>query len=330
MQIDQLRIQAQNIYSRTKGLSVPGDMVPAQRDLLLALGLRAEAMTKIAALVPPALGGQGQQASTKIAGDNEIFLASDVLFSQRVVPLIQQTLSAKGIKGLSTTSSRFLPNIGWLEPTTVLSRITGQATGATQNAVTPGNHGSALKGVSVGTNTLAPEPTLNHITGGGSPTFTVMVENSGEFNETNVKVDITVTAAGKQFNASHAINKTEPGKTVNVEIPMSGIPVGSGLEDPGEHRGRAGRERPRKQQEHLSGDLWPIGGRLPPPVRPSLARTAHRPRQRLTCGDDRLDHEHTGHHRDRRRRCGPPRAGGLRGARPVRSPRAPRAAAGAG
>jgi hypothetical protein len=226
VQIDQLRIQAQNIYSRGKGLSVPGDMVPAQRDLLLALGLRAEAMTKIAALVPPALGGQGQQASTKIAGDNEIFLASDVLFSQRIVPLIQQTLEGKGIKGLSTTSSRFLPNIGWLEPATVLSRITGQATGATQNTVTPGNHGSALKGVSVGTNTLAPEPTLNHISGGGSPTFTVMVENSGEFNETNVKVDITVTAAGKQFNASHAINKTEPGKTVNVEIPMSGIPVG--------------------------------------------------------------------------------------------------------
>jgi hypothetical protein len=218
VQIDQLRIQAQNLASRAKNLSVP--------NLLLAMNLRVEGMTKIAALVPTALGGQGTQASTKIAGDNEMFLASDVLFSQRIVPLIQQTLSSNGIQGLSTSSSRFLPNLGWLDPATTQARVTGKATNATQNTAVTGNHGSALKGVSVGTNTLAPEPTLNHITGGSSPTFTVMVENSGEFPEKNVKVDITVTAAGKQFNASHVINNTEPGKTVNVEIPVAGVPLG--------------------------------------------------------------------------------------------------------
>jgi hypothetical protein len=227
VQIDQLRIQAQNIAARARGLSVPGEMVSAQRNLLLALDLRVEGMTKIAALVPPALGGQGTQASTKIAGDMELFLGSDVLFSQRVVPLVQQTLASHGIHGLGTTSSRFLPNVGWLEPSTTLSRITGQAASSSQTGQTvTGNHGSALKGVSVGTNTLATEPTLNHISGGGSPTFTVMVEDSGEANETNVKVDITVTASGKQFKASHVINKTEPGKTVNVEIPVTGIPIG--------------------------------------------------------------------------------------------------------
>jgi hypothetical protein len=226
VQIDQLRIQAQNLASRAKNLSVPGDMVAAQRNLLLAMNLRVEGMTKIAALVPTALGGQGTQASTKIAGDNETFLASDVLFSQRIVPLIQQVLTSNGIQGLSTSSSRSLPNLGWLDPATTLARITGKGANATQNTAVTGNHGSALKGVSVGTNTLAPEPTLNHITGGSSPTFTVMVENSGESPETNVKVDITVTAAGKQFNASHVINKTEPGKTVNVEIPVAGVPLG--------------------------------------------------------------------------------------------------------
>ena len=37
------------------------------------------------------------------------------------------------------------------------------------------------------------------------------VENSGENPETNVKVDVTVTAAGKQFKASHVINSTAAG-----------------------------------------------------------------------------------------------------------------------
>ncbi len=227
-QVDQLRIQAQNLATRAKGLGVPGGMATAQSDLLLALDLRVEGLTKVAALLPSALGGQGKQTSTPIAGDMEIFLASDVIYAQRVAPLIQQTLTANSIQGLSTTSTRFLPNLGWLEPTTVLARISGQAASSSQSgqAVT-GNHGSALKGVSVGANTLEAEPALNHITGGSSPTFTAQVENSGEFPETNVKVDVTVTAGGKQFKASHVIEKTEPGKTVKVDIPVIGVPVGA-------------------------------------------------------------------------------------------------------
>jgi hypothetical protein len=226
-QVDELRVQAQNQASRAKGLSVPGEMSGAQSNLVQTFNLRSEGVTKVAALLPAALGGQGKQASTLIAGDMEIFLASDVLYSQRVVPLIQQTLASNGIKGLPTASSRFLPNLGWLDPAIAYTRITGQAASSAQTgqAVT-GNHGSALKGVSVGTNTLEGESALNHISGGNSPTFTVQVENSGESPETNVKADVTVTAAGKQYKASHVIEKTEPGKTVSVDIPVSGIPLG--------------------------------------------------------------------------------------------------------
>jgi type IV pilus biogenesis protein CpaD/CtpE len=227
VQIDQLRIAAQTVAANAKKLSTPGEMTAAQRDLLLALDLRVEGMTKVAALVPTALGSKNKQASTLLAGDMEIFLASDVIYSQRVVPLISESLAANGVHGLSTTPTRFLANIGWLDPNTTFSRLTGQATGATGSQTVTGNHGSALKVVSVGTNTLAPESTLNHVSGGSNPTFTVQVENSGEFPETNVKVDITVTAGGKQYKASHVIEKTEPGKTVNVEIPVTGIPLGA-------------------------------------------------------------------------------------------------------
>ena len=225
VQVDQLRMLAQSIAERAKGLSVPGEMSSAQRDLLLAFNFRAEAMTKIAALLPPLLGSQSQQASTAMAGEMEVFLASDVIYSQRVAPLIQEALSSNNVHGVGTSPSRFLPNLGWLEPSTLLSRVTGHTTGS-QTGVAPGTHGSSLVSVSVGTNTLAPEPTLNHISGGGSPTFTVIVENTGSNPETNVKVDMTVTAGGKQFKASHVINTTESGAKVNVEIPVTGIPLG--------------------------------------------------------------------------------------------------------
>jgi hypothetical protein len=224
--VDQLRIQAQSLASRAKGLSVPGAMSAAQSNLVQTMNLRVEGLTKVAALLPTALGGQGKQASTLIAGDMEIFLASDVLYSQRVAPLIQQTLASNGIHGLSTAPSRFVPNLGWLEPATVLARITGKS--SSQGAQTPtGHHGSALKGVSVGTHALEPEPALNHISGGANPTFTVQVEDAGEFPETNVTTNVTVTSGGKQFKASHAIEKTEPGKTSSVDIPVTGVPLGA-------------------------------------------------------------------------------------------------------
>jgi hypothetical protein len=227
VQIDQLRIESQNLAARAKSLSVPGAMAAAQRDLLIALDLRAEAMAKTAALLPTALGGQSKStATTKLAGDMEILLASDVLFSQRVVPLIQQALSSNAINGLSTSASRFLPNLGWLDPATVQARLSGKSGNGSSTSVAPGTHGDSLAGVSVGTNTLEVEPTINHISGGGSPTFTVTVENTGSNSETNVKVDIAVTAAGKQFKASHAINSIEPGSKLNVEIPVSGISLG--------------------------------------------------------------------------------------------------------
>jgi hypothetical protein len=223
-QVNQLHLEAEKQATQAKGLSVPGEMDSAQRDLLLSLDLRAEGVEKVANLLRTALGGQAKQASTAIAGDMENFLASDVIYSQRVAPLIEQTLKAGGAEGQTVASTHFLPNIGWLEPSTVQARITGQAASSSSAPVT-GNHGSALKGVSVGASTLEPEPTLNHIGGGSNPIFTVAVENSGEFPETNVKVDVTVTAAGKQYASSHTIEKTEPGKTVNANVSVTGVPL---------------------------------------------------------------------------------------------------------
>jgi hypothetical protein len=226
VQVNQLRLQAQDLASRAKKLSAPSAMSGAERNVELAWDLRSEAVTKVAALLPTALGGQGKQAVAQIAGDMEIFLASDVVYSQRVAPLIGQELAGGGVHGLTTASSRSLPNVGWLDPETVEARITGKSAAAQKEEATSGTHGSALIGASVGANTLAGEPTLNHVSGGPNPTFTVNVENGGESSETNVKVNAVVTAGGKQFKASHAIEKIEPGKTVSVDVPVTGVPLG--------------------------------------------------------------------------------------------------------
>ncbi len=225
-QINQLRMQAQSQAAHAKGLSVPGGMEAAQRNLTLALDLRAEALAKIANLVRTALGGQGKQASTAIAGAMEMALASDVVYSQRVAPLIQQALAADGIHGQSTAGTQFLANLGWLDPSTVEERLTGKSSGSAQSSpLAPGTHGSALTGVSVSSTTLEAPPALNHINSGANPTFTVAVEDSGSNSETDVAVEVAVTAGGRQYKRVKTIDKTEPGVTSKVDIPVEGVPL---------------------------------------------------------------------------------------------------------
>jgi len=227
-QLDEVLKTARSLAARAKALSVPGEMASAQQDLLLALDLRVEGLSKLAELVPTALGGQAKQTAPKIAGDMEIFLASDVIYSQRVAPLIQQTFAANGIHELGTAGTRFLPNLGWLEASGALARLSGQSTSTSSSSGTlaAGTHGSALLGVSVGTGALQAEPTLNHISGGGNQTFTVNLENSGENPEIDVKVTVTVTAAGKKYKASRTIDSTQPATKYNEEVPVTGIPLG--------------------------------------------------------------------------------------------------------
>ena len=224
--VDEYRLTAQQQAEQAQKLSVPAEMAAAQRDFLFALDLRVEGLQKLSSLVRTALGGQSPQATGSIAGAMEIFLASDVVYSQRVVPLIQQELAGAGISGQSTNPSRFVPNLGWLQTSTVQARLSGQGS-ASGGALAPGTHGHTLKGVSVGTTTLEPSPTINHVSGGGNPTFTVMVENDGSNPETNVKVDVSLTTEGRTLSASHVIDKTEPGSTTNVDIPVSGVTLGA-------------------------------------------------------------------------------------------------------
>jgi hypothetical protein len=227
--INELRVLSENQSTRAEKLSVPSDVEAAQRYFLQVLGMRTEGLSKIRGLIAVALGGGSESATAykQIAGAMEIFLSSDVIYSQRVAPLIEESLAANGASGQTIAASRFLPNLGWLETATVTARISGHSTPSTSGAASPGTHGSALSGVSVGGTALT-SGELNHVGGGGNPTFTVKVENNGESTETNVKVTVTVTTGGKQYSAYNLIPKTTPGQSTTVEVPVEGLPLNTG------------------------------------------------------------------------------------------------------
>ena len=194
-QINQLRLLAKSQTSKAQGLSVPGEMRPAHRNLLLSLGLIEETMGKVAEKIPSARStdsATAEPAVLAITAEMQSFVAADVVYKRRAAALIKQALDDEDIGGQTIQDVQFLPNPEWLDAPTVARRINADAgRGAGAEASTrppaPGLHGHGLLGVSVGNVTLATGTTAsNRLPGGANVTFNVKIANQGENSETDV------------------------------------------------------------------------------------------------------------------------------------------------
>ncbi|MBJ7330624.1 MAG: hypothetical protein JHC95_12060 [Solirubrobacteraceae bacterium] len=233
-QINQLRVQAEKQLQDAEDLSVPGDMEPAQQNLLLALQFREEAIARVAQRIPTARGSdraQAEEATSQIAGQMEKLLASDIVWSQRVSPFIKQTLDAEGIQD-RITDSRVVSSLSWLDTDTVAGRIGGQAAaGDTSDGaedtgdVAPGLHGHGILSTAVGDVALQPGGTPNRIAATSNPTFTVKFANQGENNEQDVRVRVSVKPqSGKAIEATKTVDQTTAGAEAEVQIPLGEAP----------------------------------------------------------------------------------------------------------
>ncbi|MGZ8633729.1 MAG: hypothetical protein ACXWZZ_07720 [Solirubrobacteraceae bacterium] len=232
VQINQLRVAAEDDVKRAKAFAVPGDMKAAQRNLELVLNLRAEGLTKIADQIPGALGrGQtSEDAINRIAGEMQTFLASDVVHAERVAPLIRDALDKNDVKGQQIAGSRFMTDISWLSPATVAARLgRGGATTTTGTSGTPapGLHGHGLVGTSIGAVALQPEApgVVNRVPWSANPAITVKFANQGDNDESNVKVAVSVKATtGKAIPATKTIAQTKAKTESTVNIPLGAAP----------------------------------------------------------------------------------------------------------
>ena len=225
VQVNQLRQGADDDVKRAEGFDVPDEMADAQDNLLLGLNLRAEAIRKIADKIPTAQGRgtPARQANEQIAGQMQAFLASDVVYSQRVAPHIKEALDDAGIEGQTIATSRSLRDLAWLNPDVVVERLGSAASGGQTGEVAPGLHGHGLESVSVGNVTLQPGVT-NRVAAAGGVTFTVAVANQGDNNESDVRVSVSVRGAGKPITVNKTVPQTTSKQTTRVSIPLGQSP----------------------------------------------------------------------------------------------------------
>jgi hypothetical protein len=232
VQANQYRLAAEEDLKRAKGFNVPDDVKTAHEDLLLTLSLRAGALEKIADKLPTALSRQGGSnptataAISEIAGQMQAFLASDVVYSQRVVPWVKEALDKNSIGGQTIAESQFLPKLNWLAPDYVASKLNVPIAGkgGTGGTIAPGTHGHGLVSVGVGALTLQPSPAVNRMPAGAGLSFDIKFQNQGQNDETDVKITVKIKGAGKTLSASRTVNQTKAGSPAEVTIPLATAP----------------------------------------------------------------------------------------------------------
>lgn len=219
-QVEADRSAVDSQASRIDGLSTPGDMSRAQKNLELAYQLRASAMDQIADKMSTALADSGAaKATAAITKQMQKLLASDVVYEQVVRPEVDGVLAANGISDSDLPQSTFLPDQKWLEESTVSDAL-GAVSGNTSGEVS-GVHGTELSSVTVNETELV-EGVPATISGEEGVEVEVSVTNSGESTENGVNVAITYegnTVKGE-------INELPLGETGTALIPLTPTPSG--------------------------------------------------------------------------------------------------------
>lgn len=242
--INQLRVEAERQVERAEGLDTPDAVKEAQSNLELVLSLRENGVRQIAERIQPALGSSPQSGAAvdSIAAQMQAFNASDVVYSQRVAPLILKALKDDGIAASydGTAGEQVAPystflggsNFALMSPGNV-STLLGAGSPSTDDGgrLPPGLHGHQIDSVSVDGTALDPSTPVT-LQASPPPTFEVAFTNGGEHDEQNVRVVVEISGGGgTPLTAETTVPATTAGESATASVAFRESPPTSGTDE---------------------------------------------------------------------------------------------------
>jgi outer membrane murein-binding lipoprotein Lpp len=219
--------------AQAKEVNPPGPLRVQHDHLIEALQLRASGLSRLADAFRQTATGKASNASAygqQLAAQASLLTASDVNWDFYFREPTQQELENQNVSDVGTVpDSNFFPNPALASApamTIVWQRVHGAATGGTPG----GKHGSALgpvKALPDGKELSASGTASdNEITASTDLAFQVTVENSGDFQEFNVDVTLTIQKSPKPIVKKQRIPVINAGelKTVTfTNIDLTGL-----------------------------------------------------------------------------------------------------------
>lgn len=223
----------QQLVAQARDINPPGPLRVQHDHLIEALQLRASGLSRLADAFRQTATGKASSASTYgqlLARQASLLTASDVNWDFYFREPTQQELANQNISNVGPVpdSNFFInPELASAQAMTIVwQRVHGAATGGTPG----GKHGSALGPVKAlpDGKTLDPGGSAsdNEITASTDLAFQVTVENSGDFQEFNVDVTLTIQKSPKPIVMKKRIPVINAGESKTVtftNIDLTGL-----------------------------------------------------------------------------------------------------------
>jgi len=217
-----LAAQQQQAVAQARNIDPPGPLRIEQDHLIEVMQLRASALSRLAdAFRQTATAKNGSAAGALIAAQARLLVASDVNYDFYFREPTQQELLHQDIRDVGgVPDSNVFPNADLASSQAMMNvwqRVHGAATGGNTAG---GKHGSALGAVKAlpdgKTLSAGASASDNQITASTDLAFQVSVEDSGDFQEFNVGVTLTIQKSGKPIVLRKKIPVINAGETKTV------------------------------------------------------------------------------------------------------------------
>ena len=225
--LQQYAQQEQQAYDQAQQIRPPGPLRSYHRQLVDALELRAKGLAGLGdALSQAASSKDATAAAQKLTDRAALLTASDVVWDELYKGPASQQLASLGITGVVIPESHFVANpelVGSRSFSLLFARL---HTGASTGGKPSGKHGDGLVSVRVmpqGADLTTSTATTVKVSADLS--FVVTVEDSGDFQEVNVPVTLTVDAGGSPIVTHKSIPLIQPAQQQTVNFGNFNLPT---------------------------------------------------------------------------------------------------------
>ncbi|HSE80122.1 MAG TPA: CARDB domain-containing protein [Gaiellaceae bacterium] len=213
--VEGLREQQEQILRRAQDLSPPGPLLEQQEALVETMQFRVNGLAGLArGLQLVAQTDDPQESGRNLANQAQRLVASDIVYADAFKAAAESVLEQQGVTNVAVPASVFVQNPEFGSPTFWTQTVQR----LTQGPEAGGLRGNGIAGVRVqpgGQELVRGED--NTVEQSADLAFEVLVENSGESQETQVKV-ILIVRQDPQIRKEQVIDVINPGETKTVRF----------------------------------------------------------------------------------------------------------------
>jgi hypothetical protein len=224
--LQQYAQQEQQAYDQAQQIRAPGPLRRIHAQLIDALELRAKGLAGLGdALSQTTSVKDASTAAATLTGRAQLLTASDVVWDELYKQPASEQLTSLGITGVVIPESHFITNQDLVSARSfslLLTRLRGASTGGTPN----GKHGNGLVSVKAQPQGDAlSTDTATTVKVSADLSFVVTVEDSGDFQEVNVPVTLTINAGGTPIVRRQSIQQIQAAQQQTVTFNNFDLPT---------------------------------------------------------------------------------------------------------